>query len=180
MATRVVCVGNELACDDGIGIRVGRVLLSLPLPGEVTVDLRGLAGLDLLDAVADVGLLVLVDAMTSGCAAGTCLVRGLADFGVRTQSPFLRHGVGLVEVLELARRLIPERFPERVALVGVEAAVLARFGTTLSEHVRAALPETVEAVLRLVGASEELVAAGRAEAERRRSWEPTLTEAVAG
>ena len=43
--TSIVCLGNELAGDDGIGYRVGRVLKALPLPaGLEPVDLLGWTG----------------------------------------------------------------------------------------------------------------------------------------
>lgn len=38
--------------------------------------------------------------------------------------------MGLLEILQLARRLAPERLPGRMAIVDVEAVVLYQFGTT--------------------------------------------------
>jgi Ni,Fe-hydrogenase maturation factor len=32
MSTRILCLGNELVRDDGVGIRIGRILMTLPLP----------------------------------------------------------------------------------------------------------------------------------------------------
>ena len=51
MTTRIVCVGNELVSDDGLGIRVGRALQRLPLPAGVEVVFAADIGLDLIDTV---------------------------------------------------------------------------------------------------------------------------------
>jgi hypothetical protein len=39
MNTRILCIGNELVHDDGVGIRIGRILMDLPLPADVRVEL---------------------------------------------------------------------------------------------------------------------------------------------
>ena len=73
MNTRILCLGNELVRDDGVGIRIGRILMSLPLPADVRVELAPQLGFDLLDAVAGAERVILVDAMSTGRAVGTCV-----------------------------------------------------------------------------------------------------------
>jgi len=178
--TRILCLGNELAGDDGIGSRVGRILRTLELPPGITVELGGRIGLELLDTLQAGERLVFVDAMQSGRPPGACSVFEFGEQSPAAQSRVCCHEVGLEDVLALARRLAPERLPSRVVTIGVEAAVIDRFETRLSDAVREALPHAVEAVLRTIDASDALVAKGIAEATRLRGWDPAPLEAVSG
>jgi hydrogenase maturation protease len=180
MSIRILCLGNEMACDDGIGIRVGRVLRTLPLSPDLTIELRPGVGLELLDTLHAEETLVLVDAMRTGHLPGECRVLDASQSVLRAQSQFCCHGVGVMEILEIARQLMPERIPRRLIVVGVEAEILSHFGTSLSDRVRQALPRAVETALRAAGASERLQALGRAQATQHQAWDPTPLEALGG
>jgi len=179
MDARILCLGNELACDDGVGIRVGRILQALSLPPHIAVERKGRLGLELIDTLRASQVLVVVDAMVTGRPAGSCVVLDLGDPALAVEQGSCCHGLRLPEVLEIARRLAPDRLPARVAVVGVEAEVLNRAGTFLSDSVRNALPDAVEAALRLAQAPVELLALGRAEAERCLDWDPTPEQVIA-
>ena len=84
--------------------------------------------------------------------------------------------MGLAEILKLARKLAPDRVPSRMAVVGVEAAVLDRFGATMSPAIKDAVPGAVDTVLRLAGAGDALVEQGVQRAEQLRDWEPEATD----
>jgi hydrogenase maturation protease len=142
----VVGIGCLDRGDDGVGPAVARRVATMGLPGvQVLPDAQPL---DLLDdgRAADLG--VVVDAVRSGRAPGTVLVR---DVGCSAALPdwagaASTHVVGLDAVLELARAL--RRMPRRLVLVGVEAA---GFGTgePMSPGVRAAVPGAAEMVARV-------------------------------
>jgi len=68
--TRVLCIGNELASDDAVGVRVGRVLARLRLPDAISIVIRPQVGLELLDDLEDVDELLIVDAMRTGRPRG--------------------------------------------------------------------------------------------------------------
>jgi hydrogenase maturation protease len=166
MNTRIICVGNELVCDDGVGIRIGRVLAELPLPDGVGVELAPQLGFDLLDVVASADRIVLVDAMSTGRAVGTCVTlegRAIERYSAGASAS---HTIGIAELMTLAHQLAPGRQPATLHFVGVEGAAFTEYGTQLSPEVAAAIPGAVESVLRLVGASEALCAQGR-EASRK-------------
>jgi hydrogenase maturation protease len=160
--TRVLCVGNELVRDDGAGIRVGRILLGLPLPPHARVELVPQLGFDLLDVVAGAAHVILVDAMSTGRPPGTCVT--LAGQAIERYSAgvSLSHSMSIAELMALARTLGPERPPATLQFVGVEGVAFTEFGMGLSPEVEAAIPQAVDAVLRLIGAGEELRAKGRA------------------
>ena len=178
--TRVVCVGNEFACDDGLGIRIGRVLQELSLPPGVAVHMAADVGLDLIDAVTSTRRMILVDATRSGRPAGTIQTMTEQDVAQLATHPCCCHALGLPELLRLAARLDATPRIRQTVLVGVEAETLERFGTTLSPAVQAALPEAVAMVLELVGAEPELINTGRARALEIARWEPAGLEAFGG
>lgn len=159
--TRILCLGNELVRDDGAGIRIGRILMGLPLPAEIRVELAPHLGFDLLDVVASADRVVLVDAMSTGRAPGTCVVldgQAIERYGAGSSAS---HTIGIAELMELARKLSPERPAATLHFVGVEGFAFTDYGTEMSPEVERAIPEAVDAVLRIVGANEALRAAGR-------------------
>jgi hydrogenase maturation protease len=177
--TRVICLGNEMVRDDGIGVRVGRVLQRLPLPEQITVELRRMVGLELLDELRPDQALLLVDATQTGAEPGSISVLEFAEATDMAQAPYCCHGVGLAEVLVIARRLHPERLPSRATVVGIEAEELESFGTSLTATLQAALPEAVATVLAALKLSEELQRQGREEGTKWQAWEPSIAQ-VAG
>lgn len=176
----VLCAGNELARDDGVGIRVGRILERLELPSWVRLRFYQELGWGLLDIMASTSRVIVVDATWSGRAAGTCTVSRLEALAVEERLPLGCHGFGLGLLAELARELCPRDSGRRVTLVGVEAARLDGVSTELSPGVREALPEAVGLVLSEIDASSELLARGRELAREAAAWEPALLEAHAG
>ena len=161
MSTRILCLGNELVRDDGVGIRIGRILMALPLPADVRVELAPQLGFDLLDVVAGAECVVLVDAMSTGRAPGTCVALDGRAIERYSTGASASHTIGIAELMDLAHRLAPAREPATLHFVGVEGVAFGEYGTELSPQVEAAIPGAVEAVLQVIGANAELLATGR-------------------
>ena len=162
MNTRILCLGNELVRDDGVGIRIGRILMALPLPADVRVELAPQLGFDLLDVVAGAECVVLVDAMSTGRAPGTCVTLDGRAIERYSTGASASHTIGIAELMDLAHRLAPARASATLHFVGVEGVAFGEYGAELSPQVEAAIPEAVESVLQVIGANAELLAAGRA------------------
>ncbi len=178
---RILCLGNEFVHDDGIGVRVGRVLRRLDLPSRISVELRLVAGLELLDEFDAEQEILLVDAcVTPGGAPGTCSVMEFEAATELAQTPYSGHGIGIAEVLRIAERVAPDNLPCRARVVAIEALTLDGYGTSLSPPVAAALPRAVETVLRALDADRELILLGRQEAERWINWEPEVNDVLEG
>jgi hydrogenase maturation protease len=160
MQTRIICLGNELVRDDGIGIRVGRVLARLPLPPNAHVELAPHLGWNLLDVVAEADRLILVDAMSTGQPPGTCVSLEGRAIERYNSGAAASHTLSIAELMELALRLAPGRAPTSLHFVGIEGVAFAEYGTELTPAVKAAIPVAVEAVLRLLDATPELLQAG--------------------
>jgi hydrogenase maturation protease len=174
--TKIICLGNELVCDDGVGIRVGRILAALPLPSHVTVELRAYLGLDLLDVICESKRIILVDAINSGGPPGTCVVMNgtqLADLSCKAA---LSHASSIAEAMAVAARLRSEEAIASIRFVGIEGRWFDRYGAELSPQVRAALPIAVDTVLRIIGADDALLAKAREESERALQSDPSISE----
>jgi hydrogenase maturation protease len=160
----IACVGNELAGDDGVGMRLGRILQTLPLPANTEVRFYPQVDLDLIDDLLAAKRFVLCDATRTGTAPGTVSSLQLEDITRFSRRPYCCHGIGLSELVLIATELAPPGWRWDVHLVGVEVQVIDEFGTQLSSAVQAALPDALRHVLNLIGAPAELIALADAEA----------------
>lgn len=178
MSALVVCLGNELIGDDGVGIRVGAALRGLPLPEGTEVMVRPNLGLELIDLLAEHERVILVDAMTTGRAPGTCAVLEVEGAVGMASCPSCSHSIGIPEVLQIASRLEPERPLGAVRIIGVEGQSMDRFGVGLSPPVRAGMVEAVDRVLEAIGAGDEVRELGRRAARAEAEATRTLTDVL--
>jgi hydrogenase maturation protease len=176
--TRILCLGNELASDDGVGMRLGRILTALPLPDGVSVRFHPQVDLDLIDDLRGAARLILCDATRTGAAPGTVTMRSWQEVAAYSRQPYCCHGIGLSDLVKLAAALEPDPSQFDIQLVGVEAETLDVFGTRLSDAVQAALPLAVARVLELVSADARVITLGQAAA--REIAEPGRLEAFGG
>lgn len=139
----VVCVGDPVRGDDGVGPAVARALREAA-PDVRVIEAAGEAA-GLLGCWAGEESVVLVDALRAGEPAGTvrvldALARDPACSAAATSS----HGLGVAEAVALGRVL--GRLPGRLVVVGV-AGERFDLGTGLSPEVASAVPSAVEEVL---------------------------------
>jgi hydrogenase maturation protease len=171
--TRVLCLGNELISDDGLGVATARGLFrrlaaagvpvppgpafdpamtvrafELPRVGPVEVVETALTGMYLLEAVVGASRLIVVDTVATGVTdPGTVLELTESDLaGPRGGSP---HYIGLLETLDLARGLGLE-VPGDVFIVAVEAGDCMTVGGAMTGPVGAAVPVVVERTMALI------------------------------
>lgn len=139
-------VGNVLLGDDGVGPYVLRLLEAMYDfgPSVETIDL-GTPALDLLYRIADLDLVLLIDAVENGKLAGNVTVYRKSDL-IR-HAPAVRmdpHSPALGESL-LAAELLGNG-PEEVVLIGVSVGNLDG-GCALSPQVGKAVGEVVRIAL---------------------------------
>lgn len=151
MATAlVVCIGNDLVADDGVGHAVHRVLAAQVPAAGMRLQLLGLGGMSLVDKFQGEEQLIVVDAVQFGAPAGTIHVLDWAALPA-SGCQFSCHGIGIREAIEVARKLFPEMTPETVHLVGIEGRCFDQLGEGLSAEVQAAVLPAAAAVLNLLG-----------------------------
>ncbi len=144
----IVCIGNDLVADDGVGHAVFKVL-DAQLPANTRLKLLGLGGMALLDELQGEEHLVVVDAVQFGASPGTVHVM---DFSMlpSSSSHVSCHGIGIREAIEVSQKLYPEITPRTVHLVGIEGRCFDRLGEGLSTEVAAAVQPAAAAVLDLL------------------------------
>lgn len=143
MKILVLGLGNELLCDDGVGILAARRLKKVLGP-RVDVVESSLSGLALFDLLLDYDRVVVIDAVKTGLRPpGTVTRMTPADLGpVAAPSP---HYAGLPEMVALADRL-ELGFPEEVAIYAIEVVDPHTIGGKLSPPVAQAIEDIVRIV----------------------------------
>ena len=142
----VVGIGNHERGDDGVGAEVAQIVDALQLAGVQVTHHR--EPLELLAETLDTDIVIVVDAVSSGAAAGTVTVRDVHDDPLPERAGTSgTHALGLGSVIELARAL--GRLPRRMVIVGVEAAEFEP-GNDLSTPVRASMEKAASAVVALI------------------------------
>ena len=138
----ILGVGNVLLTDEGVGIHAVRRLEQMPLPDGVSVFDGGTEGFGLMDVIADLDRLVVIDCVRGGEPPGSIYCFDVGELGVpidKFQTSV--HQVGILEVLHLVE-LVGKR--PHTTIVGVEPASL-EMNMELSDVVASKL----EAVTRL-------------------------------
>jgi hydrogenase maturation protease len=156
---RILCLGNELLADDAFGLVVADELRRRypRLDVVFTAD----SGLHLIDYLADVEVLVVVDTLQTGSdPPGTLYVLGSSDF--KSPSGPSPHYVGLLETLQSAKKLLLN-VPKDIIILGVEAADCLTLGGEMHGAVKSA-----------VGLAADLVG------EVVKNWPPDAPEDFAG
>jgi hydrogenase maturation protease len=142
----IVCVGNGLAGDDGIGEAVYNRLKADSCHSSLHLVLLGLGGLALLEHLQAQRLILIIDAMQLGSPSGTVHVMESKDVPSFSAQAVSLHGIGLQETLSIARELYPECIPERIVLIGVEGRCFTELGTPLSAPVEAAIDKVLNEI----------------------------------
>jgi hydrogenase maturation protease len=144
--TLILCVGNLLMGDEGVGVHSVERLQQESFPPHVNVLDGGTGGFHLLSLFQEYDPIVLIDATMDNRPAGTVSTlqpRFASDFP-RTLSA---HDIGLRDLLESAALLgeLPRLFLITVSIDGFQS-----MSTSLSPPVESALSTVVEAVHRIL------------------------------
>ncbi len=143
-------IGNVLWADEGFGVRaVAALNEGWRFPESVTLMDGGTQGLYLLPYVQEARRILVFDAIDYGLEPGTLQIVKDGDIpsymGVGKMS---LHQSSFQEVLSLAQ--LSGRTPERAVLVGVQPKLLKDFGGSLTDVVRARLPDALAAGLQVL------------------------------
>jgi hydrogenase maturation protease len=143
----IVGLGNEIACDDGVGLHAASALATQLLDrNDVEVVALPWAGFALLDVLRGRRCAVLIDGLATGQHRPGAVVRlDEADLGgsVRLNS---FHDINYPTVMALGRTMGWE-MPDEVAIWGIEMSVSDEFGEELTPVVSDAVATVVREVL---------------------------------
>lgn len=138
----ILCLGNELLADDAFGL-VAAEELRRRFP-QLDVVFTTDSGFHLIDYLAEIELLVVVDSIQTGnVSPGTLYVLRSSDMkSAYGPSP---HYVGLLETLQLARELLLN-VPKDVIILAVEAADCLTLGGKMHDAVKSTVGLVVDLV----------------------------------
>lgn len=137
----ILGIGNTILSDEGAGVHAAAALrdgYALP-PGVEVID-GGTAGMELLDALAGVDLLLVFDAVKARRAPGSVVCLTGREVPVFFRSKLSPHQVSICDVL--ASLEFAGEAPGDLVLVGVEPESL-ELGLEMTSTVAARLPEMV-------------------------------------
>lgn len=150
MKVLVLGIGNPLRSDDGIGIHVIEALREEDL-GEGVHIKEGLSGLDILGAIAGYERIIIIDAIKSGGETGTIYKLSVGDLHARqTLHTFSTHDVDIPTMLKLGKDLYPEKMPEDIVIIAVEAEDIETFSETCTPKVEKAIQEVIHLIKELI------------------------------
>ncbi len=146
----VVCIGNDLVADDGVGQAVYNSLVDISVSKGVRLEYLGLGGMDLIEQINGEDLLIVVDAVQLGADVGTVHILDWDQLPAMGPRPVSGHGIGIREAIEVSKRLYPERVPVEIYLVGIEGACFNQLGIEMTGEVKDAVPLAVRIVCDLL------------------------------
>jgi hydrogenase maturation protease len=145
----VIGVGNPLMGDEGAGIAAIEALKERGLPPDVDLIDAGSVGMSLLHILRNYDAVMIIDAANFGGKPGEVRVFGPDEVksvkGLRRES---LHEADLLQVIELSRTL--GELPEAVLIFAIQFKSV-EHSMDMSEEVRSAVPEVVEAVVEKMG-----------------------------
>ncbi len=173
MRILVAGVGNVLNGDDGFGVEVIRVLMTMELPEGVVLTETGIGGIALVqDLMLGYDACILVDAVDRGRSPGTVMVIEPDVLDVSTMTADRRHDqLADMHLATPSRALMVAQglgcLPDRRVIVGCQPEEIETLAIGLTATVQAAVPFAIAEIERCIREwnAEEAPSAG--EGERR-------------
>ena len=144
--TLIICLGNPLMRDEGIGIRLASELSS-HLAGNPDVEVLdlGTGGLSVIHAITGRKKIVFVDCAVMGQAPGTML-RFTPEqvYSKKVRMRYSLHEGDLLNTLELSRNL--GECPDNIVIFGIEPKEIAQ-GEDLTSELQSNVRQYVQTIL---------------------------------
>lgn len=139
-------LGNPILSDDSVGIRVAEALQSRFNQEDITVMETSLAGLNMLDLLADYDRAIIIDAIKTVRGRVGQIYRLEPEAFAATQHTANPHDVNFATALELGKRLaLP--LPQQITIFAIEVADTTTFSEECTPDVRQAIPVCVKMIL---------------------------------
>jgi hydrogenase maturation protease len=138
----VLGIGNTILSDEGVGVRAAEALLArFDPPANVEVIDGGTAGMELLEPLSNLDLLIVLDAVKRGQPPGSMVKLAGAEVPVFFRSKLSPHQISICDVLA-SLEFIGDK-PKDMVLIGVEPDSL-ELGLELTPAVAGRVPEMVD------------------------------------
>ncbi len=147
---RIIGLGQGAAGDDGVGLAILEWLRMRGVPEGVEL-IRAAEDAALVPLIETCAPVILIDAVLR-TPVGEVIELAPEQLATSPLLPVSTHGMGIAQVIELARVLAPTAVTPSIRLVAVTIARPERYEHQLSPEVVAAVPRAGARVLALVGA----------------------------
>jgi hydrogenase maturation protease len=142
MKAVVLGIGNTILSDEGVGVRAAEALLErFDPPENVEVIDGGTAGMELLEPLSNLDLLIVLDAVKRGQPPGSVVKLAGQEVPVFFRSKLSPHQISICDVLA-SLEFIGDK-PKDMVLIGVEPESL-ELGLELTPAVAARVPDMVD------------------------------------
>jgi hydrogenase maturation protease len=145
---QVLGIGSGILTDDSAGLYVIEGLRrSSMISDDVILTDGGTGGIAIVDLLEDVDHLIVVDAFLTGNEPGRIFEKefNIKDIDTSINLSFA-HGFDLGTVLQLYSVTLDGKIPQRITIIGIEAADIKTFSTQCSKSVK----EGVSKVIKLI------------------------------
>lgn len=145
----VLGIGNLVMSDDGVGVKVVQKLQrECCLPEYVDIMDGGTLGLDILPRLERIELLIVVDAVETGCIPGTLVRLAGDDIPLALETRVSPHQMGLRDLLSVS--LLMGHTPREMVLIGVQPGSI-EMGTELTPEVEVKVDCLIQNILNELG-----------------------------
>lgn len=142
MRVVILGIGNTILSDEGVGVHAAEALrAAYDLPDGVEVIDGGTAGMELLEPLSNLDLLVVLDAVKRGQPPGSVVKLAGDEVPVFFRSKLSPHQISICDVLA-SLEFVGDK-PRDMVLIGVEPESL-ELGLEMTPTVAARIPELVE------------------------------------
>lgn len=148
----ILCLGNPLFTDEGLGIHVLQRLLKTDLGQYVELIDGGTDGLALLEVVERAEQLIIVDAVDAGLNPGRIIGWEGEQIPLLSRPKLSPHQASFQEVLALAK--LRGNYPKRIKLLGIQPYSL-DWGLELSPTVMESFDDLINQIVVEIGAEIE-------------------------
>jgi len=142
----VLCLGNEVLCDDSLGPKVAGELSQYPLHQSAEVLFAPVAGFALLDLLNDRQKVLIVDSIKTGKNPPGSLTFFKNDNLVPSNGLINSHQINLPTALELGRQL-GYNIPASIDILAVEVTDIETITEDMTPPVENAKPKVIACIL---------------------------------
>ncbi len=138
-------IGNELAGDDVIGIKVVREVAEIG-PSEIDYKQISVGGLQVLETILGYEKVLIVDSIETNLPNKRILK---FDSDNLSDATFLAspHDVNFPTALEIGRKSLPDQMPQVIRIIGIEIPVQEFITDQVSKETSAKIPKIVKMIL---------------------------------
>ncbi len=142
MRAVVLGIGNIILTDEAAGVRAVEMLeRNYTIPDNVTVIDGGTSGMEMIEDLSNLDLLIIIDVVKTGAPAATVVKIAGAEIPIFFRHKLSPHQIGLPDVLASLELL--DSLPREIVVLGVEPISL-ELGLEMTPAVAAQIPLLVD------------------------------------